>query len=100
MTASVFHEQILAEHPAIDAVIRGDGEEPLRALAQALDEGSPLSSVPNLSWREGETIRSNTIDYVADSATLTNLDFERFDLLRHHQTYIRHFSGFLSYLGV
>jgi hypothetical protein len=41
----------------IDSVVVFDGEVPLLRLAQALDGDRDLSSVPNLIYRDGDTIR-------------------------------------------
>jgi len=88
-TASAFDDQILAQEPAIDGVIRGDGEVPLVELARALDELRPLSEVPNLSFRSAGQVVRNPISHTASTASLSELGFERFDLVRHHRTYIR-----------
>jgi radical SAM superfamily enzyme YgiQ (UPF0313 family) len=54
LTASAHAAEVLALAPAIDAVVRGEGEGPLVALAEALARGErDLSSVPNLVWRGG-----------------------------------------------
>jgi anaerobic magnesium-protoporphyrin IX monomethyl ester cyclase len=51
----------LAQAPAlfelIDSVVVFDGEVPLLRLAQALDGDGDLSGVPNLIYRDGDTIR-------------------------------------------
>ncbi len=51
----------LAKVPAIfslfDSAVVFDGEVPLLKLAQALDGNGDLSEVPNLIYRDGETIR-------------------------------------------
>jgi radical SAM superfamily enzyme YgiQ (UPF0313 family) len=92
-SASVFPEEILADHPCVDAVIRGDADSPLTALASALDTGTPLSGVPNLVWRKNGEIVTNENRWTATSADLIHLDYERFDLVRHHERYIRDFCG-------
>jgi radical SAM superfamily enzyme YgiQ (UPF0313 family) len=49
-SASVRAEDILAEHPAVEVVVRGEGEVTLaEALANGLDD---LSGVSGLSWRD------------------------------------------------
>ncbi len=92
-TASLFHDEILAAVPEIDGVIRGDGERPLALLAEALDRGGPLADVPNLTWRAPEGLRDNPLSYAADGATLSRLPYERLDLLRHRDRYIRDWCG-------
>ncbi|MCC7070612.1 MAG: cobalamin-dependent protein [Deltaproteobacteria bacterium] len=50
---------LLAREPALDLVVRGEGELPLAALLGALARGDPLDAVPGLSWRHGEHIVEN-----------------------------------------
>ncbi len=92
-TASIFPEEILRDHPCIDAVIRGDADHPLVALAEAIDHDTDLGSVPNLVWRGEESIQANNTRWTATCEDLIHLDYERFDLVRHHRRYIRDFCG-------
>ncbi len=99
-TASLFAEEILADHPEIDAIIRGDAELPIVALCRALDARGQsvgprstttrpsLAGVPNLAWRAGDGgIRLNDFSYVATAEDLEKLDFASLDLLRHWEYY-------------
>jgi radical SAM superfamily enzyme YgiQ (UPF0313 family) len=94
-TASAMHDEILNTVPEVDGVIRGDGEVAILALAEAIEQGSPLSEVPNLSYRENGTVQINPITALADALSISALDYERFDLLRHHERYISQFCGSL-----
>lgn len=100
-TASFFAQEILRDHPAIDAVIRGDGEIPIVELGKALqsrkaDRGSLrdherflLESVPNLVWRaEDGKIVFNEFSYVSTATEMSEFDFARLDLLRNGQSYL------------
>ncbi|RPI20561.1 MAG: radical SAM protein [Acidobacteria bacterium] len=49
--ATALPETVLA-HPAVDFVIRGEGERPLVALVKALGEGRDLRTVPNLGFKD------------------------------------------------
>ena len=89
-TASVFHKEILAAFPQIDAVIRGDAEVPLMALMTAVTQGKDLQKIPNLSWRAGEEIRKNPLSYVASGDDMENFSYANLDLLRGKETYIRY----------
>jgi radical SAM superfamily enzyme YgiQ (UPF0313 family) len=56
--------ELLAAEPAVDVVVRNDGEAPMLALAEELASGAPdLASVPSLTWRAHGTsvlgVRSN-----------------------------------------
>ncbi|MCX5793015.1 MAG: cobalamin-dependent protein [Elusimicrobia bacterium] len=73
-TASRFAAEILKEHPAVDFVVRGDGELPLLKLLGSLGTGGrSLGRVPNLAWRGKEGVTLNRTSYAAGSATLTGL---------------------------
>jgi len=54
-----FHEEILRENPAIDAVIRGEAEITTRELALALADGGDLSHVLGLAYRRGDELFIN-----------------------------------------
>jgi anaerobic magnesium-protoporphyrin IX monomethyl ester cyclase len=45
----------------LDSLVRGEGERPIVALARALLAGQPLSTVPSLTYREAESVRSNAL---------------------------------------
>ena len=92
-TASAMHREILETTPEVDGVIRGDGEVALVALAEALDNGLPLSGVPNLSHRSSEGIVENSVTALSSGSSISTLDYERFDLIRHHKRYINEFCG-------
>jgi radical SAM superfamily enzyme YgiQ (UPF0313 family) len=61
--------EALLAHPAVDFVLRGDGEIGLPALAQALHQGTPLADVPGLCRR-----RSDGCLEVHPPARVTDLD--------------------------
>lgn len=52
---SVLPEETLTQHPGVDFVIRREFEYPVRQVAQ----GNALREVPNVSWRDGNTIVHN-----------------------------------------
>jgi len=51
-------EQVLAEQPSIDAIVRGEGELALPDLLHSLQRGGDPSSVPGVVARAGEAIVS------------------------------------------
>ena len=53
-------QEILAEHPAIDIVVRGEGEETATALADCLASGGALHRVRGISFREGAKVITTT----------------------------------------
>ena len=65
--ASLLSEETLTTASPIDIVVRGEGEETIIELLQALEEKQPLDNIPGISYRRnGEVIntpaRSTTVD--------------------------------------
>ena len=56
-------------HPGLNALIRGEGELPLRALLTAWQEQRPPVNVPRLTWRSENRVVENP-----DGPTLASLD--------------------------
>lgn len=61
--------EILTDCPHVDIVVRGEGEETVRRLAQALDGGTPLHHVAGLAFR-----RAGTPTATAAAPFITDLD--------------------------
>lgn len=93
LTASGFAQEILEAHHQVDAIIRGDAEEPLRLLAQALcrKEGAlgqaNLESIPNLSYRREWDVIHSPLAYRATADDLARLDFVDMGFLEHAKYY-------------
>lgn len=62
----------LQECSAIDAIVRGEGEQTTLDLIDTWDRGLPLNGVPGVTWRDGETIIANP-----PRPTIQNLDAYR-----------------------
>ena len=62
-------EEIFTRHPGITALIRGEGEEPLRALLSAWQQGQQPGVVPRTVLRVGEELNTGP-----DSPPLKELD--------------------------
>jgi len=68
-TATALSSELLRYHPAVDAVVRFDGEQALSRLVA----GDPLSGIPNLVYRERGRIRENPIELLdLDSLPIPN----------------------------
>lgn len=48
-------------NPEVDAVIRGEGEYPMLDLCRALESGSPVAGIGNLSHRDGGQVVNNPV---------------------------------------
>ena len=80
--ASAAPETLLA-HPAIDFVIRGEGERPLVELLRALGNGGELADVPNLVYRCG---KNHVLNPLAENYPLAELpppDFSDLPVARY-----------------
>jgi anaerobic magnesium-protoporphyrin IX monomethyl ester cyclase len=52
-------EAILRDCPALDVIVRGEGEAAVITLAKAWDRGRSLAEVEGITWRDGAAIRTN-----------------------------------------
>ena len=85
----------------VDFIIRGDAEIPLLNLMDGLSKGAPgLSSVPNLTWRNGTKVIHNEQNYVADEADINKLSFSNFELMENFATYTKIHFDLFDYSGV
>ncbi len=88
MTASVFSRELM-QYPEVDAVIRGEGEVSLPALVRKLDRGqSQFDDVPNLTWRCGDEIVENPLEFVAEQEDIDKLDYTHLPYLEHYEKYL------------
>lgn len=60
--------EVLAETEAFDVLVRGEGEETMRRLAAALDNGGALGSVPGIAFRSeaGEIVATPPMQAISD----------------------------------
>jgi radical SAM superfamily enzyme YgiQ (UPF0313 family) len=111
-TASFFAREILENYLAFDAVIRGDGEQPIVELCEILKEWriknewegddfqSSLHTIQNLAWRNSKgKVMLNKLSYIASARELDDFDFDKIDLLRNWMEY-RNMSRFWSKFSI
>ncbi|MEX0601194.1 MAG: radical SAM protein, partial [Rhodothermales bacterium] len=70
-TATFHAEDILRAWPEVDYVIVREGETALRALVAHLEGDIPVEEVPNLVYRDGDSIRSNPEAALTDVTTIS-----------------------------
>jgi len=72
------------QHPAVDYVIRGEGEQTLLQLIISLDASLPPENIPGLSFKDGggSVIHNAERDLVVDLDTLPFPDRDLFDQRR------------------
>lgn len=54
-------DELLHRCEGVDSIVRFEGEEPLLALAEAIERGGELTTVPNLVYRAGRSLAHNPI---------------------------------------
>ena len=77
------HADTVLGAPYVDFVVRSQGEHPLLSLIEVCRRGGDLSSVPSLSWRQGDRIVHNP------QAPLTPLD--ELPRLPYHRLPMEHY---------
>lgn len=92
-TASYFAEEILSHFESVDAVIKGDAEAPLLELMRHRRKAE-FSEVPNLIYRDGESLKRSQKTYVAEASDLERLNFSNLCLLEGFDEYRRNLSQF------
>jgi radical SAM superfamily enzyme YgiQ (UPF0313 family) len=80
--ASAVHYETISTLPQIDYVIRGEGEPAFEALVTALQDGTDLSGVGNLTFRQsnGEVLVNPELPLISDLDLLPWPDLSRIDL--------------------
>lgn len=66
--ASIRARQLLTDFPALDTVVRSEGEEPLCRLTAVISQGGLLAEVPNLVFRDtdGHIVENPALDGFPD----------------------------------
>ncbi|MCM0084394.1 B12-binding domain-containing radical SAM protein [Geomonas sp. Red32] len=63
--------ELMQQNPAIDCIVRGEGEVTCRRLLEALLNREPLDAIPGLSYREDEeTVANPEAEAIAELDTL------------------------------
>lgn len=83
-------EESLRDAPKADFVVRGEFEYPVQHIAN----GTPISQVEGVSWRDGDTIRHND-----DAAQVTDLDAlpSVVDIYKRDLTIDGYYGGYLKH---
>ena len=82
-------ERTLQELPALDIIIRGEGEETLKELAEAMNEGRTFGHIPGLCYRaEKVAIRTPDRAFIQDLDRLPFPAWEYFDMTKYNVFHI------------
>jgi B12-binding domain/radical SAM domain protein len=96
LSSTYFHQELIT-YPQVDFVMRGDSTEvPLYRLMSALNNGSGLDDVPNLTYKENGKVKVNPISWVPDDLNRLPLDYPHMirSAIRH-----RDLSGHIPFYG-
>ena len=64
LSSTYFHRELI-DYPQVDYVLRGDSTEPpLHQLLLALDDGTPLERIPNLTWKDARGVHVNALGFI------------------------------------
>jgi len=80
LTATCFHEEIIAKFDAVDAVVRGEAEKALLELVRSLERHGRITATPNLTYRNQDGAAC-VVPLMPASENLDDFEFTRFDLL-------------------
>lgn len=77
LSSTYYHEEILAQYPFIDFVVRGDStEKPLLQLIQAIKTNKDFKNIPNLTYRdEKKGIQVNPLTHVPETLDEITIDY-------------------------
>jgi radical SAM superfamily enzyme YgiQ (UPF0313 family) len=97
LSATGFFQEILAEFPAVDFIVRGDAEKPLLELVQTLlgteNKGEAFEKatrISNIAYRGPDGVVDNPELYIAATPDLDCLNFVDLDFLEHSREYFVH----------
>jgi len=99
-TATTFAEEILKTYDCVDFVIRGESEVPLLELHRQYRSAKAYDEVPNLSYRNGLSVKLNPVTYVADEALLESTCFTDFTLMKDYPIFVESFSRYMNITGL
>lgn len=77
--ATLLPEETLAAASEIDVIVRGEGEETIIELLQALEQGRVLDDVPGISYRKNDEVINNPP--VSSDVDMDSLPFFAYHLL-------------------
>lgn len=80
LTATCFHEEIIAKYDFVDAVVRAEAEKPLLQLVRALEKYGKLTDTANLTYRT-DTGGIRVTPLMEASQNLDDYEYTRFDLI-------------------
>src|SRR4051794_6513841 len=77
------HPNVVLSDPAIDFVVRSQGEYTILELIDVLENGGSLESVDGLSYRDGDRVRQNKARKLTDPNAFPILPYEKVDVPKY-----------------
>lgn len=77
------HADVALRDPAVDYVVRSQGELTILELLQVLEEGGSLEAIDGLSYREGGSIKHNRVRKLVDPNQFPVLPYEKLDVRKY-----------------
>jgi anaerobic magnesium-protoporphyrin IX monomethyl ester cyclase len=82
--ATFMDEQVLEEEPALDVVVRGEGEETLLELTKNVSDPKSLNNIEGITFRkDGKTVRNPTRPFIHNLDELPRPAYKHFDLEKY-----------------
>ncbi|HYP41352.1 MAG TPA: radical SAM protein [Chloroflexia bacterium] len=77
------HGDVALADPAVDYVVRSQGENTILELLDVLENGGSLASIDGLSYKENGTIKHNKARKLADPNIFPTLPYEKVDVRKY-----------------
>jgi anaerobic magnesium-protoporphyrin IX monomethyl ester cyclase len=79
-----FHwREILAQEPQIDVIVRGEGEETILRVIEAIENDAPLGDVPGIAFRDKGMRRATAPAGIIEDLDTLRVGWELVDLTRY-----------------
>ncbi len=79
-----FHwREILAQEPQIDVIVRGEGEETILQVIEAIENDAPLGDVPGIAFRDNGVRRATAPAEIIGDLDAFRVGWELVDLARY-----------------
>ena len=90
ITSSAFADDILKEHPQVDAIIKGEGEKPIVELVSKIKlRDHNFTDIPNLYWKDtNHKIHRNKKIWFANEEELNSYNFDGLEFLKNCDKYL------------
>ena len=79
MNPTLIPDETLEALPYIDYLVRGEGEETIMELLEALEKNTPIDTIKGISfWKDKKILHTETRPYIKNLDSLPVMDYENF----------------------